>query len=64
MSVARATIPAMPRNPDPLPARVVPAGADAGLAALTAELPSRVRAELPAVGELGGSGSRSWYRSG
>jgi len=45
------------RDPDPLPARVVPAGADAGQAAPTAELPGRVRAELLVVGELGGAGA-------
>jgi len=49
MSVPGATIPAMPGDLERLPA----AAPGAGPAVLAAELMGRVRAELPAVGELG-----------
>jgi hypothetical protein len=42
---------------EPLPARVLPTAPIAGPAVLAAELLDRVRAELPAVGELGGAGA-------
>ena len=53
MPVPGATIRAMPGDLEPLPARVLPAAPAAGPAAVAAELLSRVRAELPAVGGLG-----------
>ena len=43
----------MPGDFEPLPACVSSAGPGAGTAALEAELLGPVRAELPAVGELG-----------
>ena len=43
----------MPGDLEPLPARVLPAALGADPATLAAELLGRVRAELPAVGELG-----------
>jgi hypothetical protein len=43
----------MPGDLEPLPARVLPAAPGAGPAAVAGELLGRVRAELPAVGELG-----------
>ena len=43
----------MPGDLERLPARVSPAGPGAGPAVLASELLARVRAELPAVGELG-----------
>ena len=60
MPVPGATIRAMPGDLEPVPARVVPPAPGAGPAVLAAELFGRVRAELPAVVELG-SGSRSWW---
>ena len=43
----------MPGDLEPLPARVLPAASAVGPAVLAAELLGRVRAELPAVGDLG-----------
>lgn len=53
MSVPGAAIRAMLGDLERLPASVSPAGPGAGPAAVAAELLSRVRAELPVVGELG-----------
>jgi len=53
MSVPCATIPAMHGDLELLPARVWSAAPGTGPAALAGELLCRVRAELPAVGELG-----------
>ena len=54
MSVPAATIRSMPSDLEQLPARVPAAAPGAGPAVLAGELLGRVRAELPAVGELGG----------
>ena len=54
---------AMPGDLEPLPTRVSAAAHATGPAALAAELPGRVRAELPVIGELG-NGTRSWWRRG
>jgi hypothetical protein len=43
----------MPGDLEPLPARVSPAAPGTGPMVLAGELLGRVRAELPAVGELG-----------
>jgi hypothetical protein len=53
MSVPGYTLRAMPGDLERLPAPVSPAAPGAGPAAVAAELLSRVRAELPVVGELG-----------
>ena len=53
MSVPGAAIPAMTGDLEPLPARVSLAEPGAGPAALAAELPGRIRAEFPVIGELG-----------
>jgi hypothetical protein len=53
MSVAAATIRAMSGDLERLPAPVFAAGPGAGPAVVAGELLSRVRAELPVVGELG-----------
>jgi hypothetical protein len=53
MPVPGATIRAMAGDLERLPALVSPAAPGAGPAAVAAELVGRVRAELPAVGELG-----------
>ena len=53
MSVPGATIRAMTGDLERLPAPASPAAPGAGPAMLAAELLGRVRAELPAVGELG-----------
>ena len=53
MSVPGATIPAMPGDLEPLPARISAAASHTSPAALVAELLDRVRAELPVIGELG-----------
>ena len=53
MSAPGATIRAMPGDLERLPAPVSAAAPGAGPAAVAAELLGRVRAELPAVGELG-----------
>jgi hypothetical protein len=53
MSVPGATIRPMLSDLERLPARVQSAAPGAGPAAVAAELLSRMRAELPAVGELG-----------
>ena len=53
VSVPGATIRAMPGDLERLPAPVSPAAPGAGPAAVAGGLLGRVRAELPAVGELG-----------
>src|SRR5690348_16984644 len=53
MSVPGATIRPMPSDLERLPARVPAAAPGAGPAMLAAELLGRVRAELPAISELG-----------
>jgi integrase/recombinase XerD len=53
MSEPGATIRAMPGDLERMPARVLSAAPGAGPAAVAGELLGRVRAELPAVGELG-----------
>src|SRR5207253_2701199 len=53
MSVPGTTIRAMPGDLELMPVSVSAAAPAAGLAVLAAELLGRVRAELPAVGELG-----------
>ena len=53
MPVPGDTIPAMPGDLERLPALVSAATPGAGPAAVAGELLHRVRAELPAVGELG-----------
>jgi hypothetical protein len=57
MPVPGATIWAMPGDLEPLPARVLSAAPGAGPALLATELLGLVRAELSAVGGLGGAGA-------
>src|SRR2546421_11235166 len=57
MSVPGATIRVMPGDRERLPARVSVPAPGAGSAMLAGELLGRVRAELPAVGELEGAGA-------
>ena len=63
MRVSGATIRALPGDPGWLLAPVSPVASGAGPVAVAGELLCRVRAELPAVGQLG-SGSSSWCRRG